>query len=988
VIENSYLRFLSKGSIFSLIPGALEELSPFMEIIFARPGKSIYKAGDLLDSLVIPLQEPLSLVANEKILMLQKGRALSLSSLLRNLPLPYDVESEEFNKLLVLPRQHLMDYFERNKDVLSYLLLMTECESFRRIKHVLSEKGCPQHQLIQLSILVSEPKDFSEELLKKGIVLIESGELKAESDQMASDFTGGEFAGGFHAISRPNPGYTLRGHGKVRLIEAEQLRKVQFDKSILEYFGTDPWIKLQVSPEKRQLSVTPIPSEFLQEWRQDILNLDPQDLRVCSSDWEAIKENLEMILKYYHIDCNKSMLDNRLNRAPRTLCFSLIAEILEHHNLLTKVISWKEDIHHIKFPLLVSYGNRLVTILNQDENTFHCYDGCLGFYKINKNYLISQTPDAAIAITQVLVPQMESEASQAKTRLRTFLLIWGVIKTERKTAIRIGLITLCTYGLGAVSPKLNEILLDEVLKTEDSITLWACLSGLFFAGFFIVVFNFMKNKLITKSSMVLDEILTRYTYAQGQRLSPSSFSRLGTGGIMSRMMEMEKIRSFFSTESLGVVFNIGSAIIYGAMLAGYGASLLIFIISYFLILLVLQYFGRRYLYKINLKEFNLQSMTNSFIGDSISNILPIKAYSAAPSIAQNWESLNAELAESSKKSAMFGIFLDSLIDLIGEVTKIGIIWYCISSLNTPQNTLSFGQVFAIIQLIGQVLGPMGSLVNFLTAFEDMKLSIDKVNEIIFASSSEDDKAQHSVNITGKIKFDRVNFKYLEEGPLILKDISLTIYPGQSVAVVGKSGSGKTTIANLIAKENIPTSGRIYFDDVDSSFINNDEIKSQVGYIQQNNQLFSGSIRSNVAFKDESPDQDRLGVVYELANCDSFIQKFPQKDENYLAEGGMGLSGGQKQRLTMARALYSDPKIMILDEATSALDSESESMIITKLLENKGKVTTIIIAHRLSTIRNADYVYVVDQGQVVQEGTHNDLIIKDGVYKELFQDQAS
>ena len=234
----------------------------------------------------------------------------------------------------------------------------------------------------------------------------------------------------------------------------------------------------------------------------------------------------------------------------------------------------------------------------------------------------------------------------------------------------------------------------------------------------------------------------------------------------------------------------------------------------------------------------------------------------------------------------------------------------------------------------------------------------------------------------------MNFRYNDDSPWIIKDANLTIYPGQIVAFVGKSGSGKTTLANLIAGDLEPSGGKIYFDHYDKNFIDLNYLKSQIGYVQQNNELFSGTLQSNIAVKDDSPDPKLLHFAKKHSNTEGFIAQFPQGEETFLAEGGMGLSGGQKQRLSIARVLYTNPKILLMDEATSALDSESESEIVKSVREIAKNRTTILIAHRLSTIREADMIFVVDNGALVQQGTHNQLIKVEGVYKELFQDQAS
>lgn|GEM_PF-2819251 len=987
MIENSSIKFLAKNSIFSLIPDALEELAPFMEVELSTPGKILFKKGDKLESLIIPIQEPLSLLGEDKVHLLLRGRALALTSLLCNSALPYDVKSEEFNKLVVLPRKYLMSYFERNSSILKYLMLMTESEPFRRIKHILVEKGVGQDDILKLSQLISEAIEFNPQLISESVLLVESGNLSIDSQAFTGELRGGEFIGGFHAHNRPNPGYKINGQGRVRKIDLDRGRQEGLDRAILDYLGTDPWVQSVHIKKNRAEGITAIPSNVQSEWDTSKLGIDPHRFKIAGSDWDSIKETIVYLLEAEFIEANRSLIENRLERTDGTICLSLLGEILEYHGILTKALHWKKDFNFIKYPLLIPFGNRILLVMQLEGGQACCFDSCLGFYKVDLKYLLDNCPDVVLTYQYLKAPQRQKDDQQASLRKKTFEFVWNVIKTEKKTAFRIAILTICTYLLGAFTPKLNELLLDEVLKTEDLNTLTLCLSGLAMIGFFTIIFEFLKNKLITKSSLTLDDAFTRFTYFSAQKLSPQQFSKLGSGGVMNRLMEMEKIREFFSSETLNILFSLGAAVVFGSMLSMYSGALVLFVLGYFLIIFCILYFGRKYLSRLNLKSFEVMSKTNSFIGDSVSNILAIKAFSASESVAKEWETLNYTLIQNNKQVAMINSALDQLVELLGSVLNISIVWFCISSLSS-KGGLSFGQVFAIIQLVNQTVSPMGKLVDFFSKIEDMKLSIDKVNDILLVDETEKTKAKHSINLTGKIRFDRVSFKYAEGAPLVLKDVSLTIYPGQTVAIVGRSGSGKTTIANLIAKEVAPSAGRIYYDDVDSLFIDPDEVKSQVGYIQQNNQLFSGSIKSNVAFKDEAPDQKRLDLAYALSNSDTFLHSFPQVDDTFLAEGGLGLSGGQKQRLTMARTIYSAPRLMILDEATSALDSESEGVIIQKMLENKGAITTIIIAHRLSTIRSADYVYVVDGGEIVQDGTHNDLILKDGVYKDLFQDQAS
>ena len=314
-------------------------------------------------------------------------------------------------------------------------------------------------------------------------------------------------------------------------------------------------------------------------------------------------------------------------------------------------------------------------------------------------------------------------------------------------------------------------------------------------------------------------------------------------------------------------------------------------------------------------------------------------------------------------------------------------WLGVYTLLDGKADFSPGEIFAMSQYLQKVLNPLNSMVGFFTQYEDVKISIGKISDLIPITPQTETNFRQAIRLNGKIKLNNVFFRYSEDGANILRNINLTLYPNQKVAIVGPSGSGKTTLANIIAGIEKPSSGQILFDDVEADSLSESSLKSQIGYIRQQNDLLSGSLEANIAFTDSSPQSEYLDRAAYLSGSMLFIDEFPQRFKTELAEGGTGLSGGQKQRIAIARSIYNDPKILIFDEATSALDSESESFLLGKLDELCKNKTTVIIAHRLSTIRRADTIVCVDNGEIVQVGSHQELIGVQGLYRDLFLEQA-
>jgi len=305
-----------------------------------------------------------------------------------------------------------------------------------------------------------------------------------------------------------------------------------------------------------------------------------------------------------------------------------------------------------------------------------------------------------------------------------------------------------------------------------------------------------------------------------------------------------------------------------------------------------------------------------------------------------------------------------------------------------QGQLSVGQLIAFQMFAGQFSAPIMRLVGLWNDLQQAILSVDRLGDILNTPTEQTTNKPISLNSPkGDIKFDNVSFKYTPNSNLVLKNLSFEIKSGKSVGIVGRSGSGKSTITKLIERLYLQNEGAIYIDGIDIRHLNPYILRTHIGVVLQDSYLFSGSIKENIAYANPSASMDDILAVAHVAGAHEFIANLAKGYDTLVGERGSALSGGQRQRIAIARALLNRPKILIFDEATSALDYESESIITKNLSKIKQRKTFIIIAHRLSTVKNCDEIIVLDRGEIIERGDHETLMQKGGYYKFLYDAQG-
>jgi subfamily B ATP-binding cassette protein HlyB/CyaB len=387
------------------------------------------------------------------------------------------------------------------------------------------------------------------------------------------------------------------------------------------------------------------------------------------------------------------------------------------------------------------------------------------------------------------------------------------------------------------------------------------------------------------------------------------------------------------------------------------------------------------------EKFNRGAENQAFLVEAISGIQTVKAMAVEPPLVRKWEEQLAGYVRSSFRATSLMMMAGQSAACVQKVTTVAVLW--VGAYRVIEGDLSIGQLIAFNMLSAQVTGPLLRLVNLWQEFQQVGISVQRLGDVLntLPEPSYNPNRTTLPHMTGHVRFDEVTFRYRPDGPEILRKVSFAVAPGQVIGIVGRSGSGKSTIAKLLQRLYVPERGRILVDGVDLAQVDPAWLRRQVGVVLQENFLFNGSVRSNIALTDPGLGMEQVIQAAKLAGAHEFIMELGDGYDSVIGEHGCTLSGGQRQRIAIARALVANPRILIFDEATSALDYESEAVIQQNMAQISQGRTVFLIAHRLSIVRPAHRIYVVEKGEIVEQGSHDELLHIEGFYARLHAHQV-
>ena len=538
-----------------------------------------------------------------------------------------------------------------------------------------------------------------------------------------------------------------------------------------------------------------------------------------------------------------------------------------------------------------------------------------------------------------------------------------------------------------LTPLFFQVIIDKVLVHKAVTTLHVVAVGMLALVVFEVILGGLRTYLFSHTTSRIDVVLGAEMFRHLVRLPLAYFEARRVGETVARVRELETIRQFLTGSTVTVVIDLFFTVVFIAVLFFYSAWLTLVVLAVipfyvFLSVSVTPVFRAR----LN-EKFNRGAENQSFLVETINGIETVKAMAVEPAMQRRWEEQLAGYVRASFRTGTLSNVAGQMAAFLNKLVTVAILW--LGAHLVMAGELSIGQLIAFNMLAGRVSGPLLRIVQLWQEFQQAGISLDRLGDVLNTPPEPSYNPNRTTlpALAGHIVFDNVTFRYRPDGPEILKRLALDIPAGSTVGVVGRSGSGKSTVAKLVQRLYVPEAGRVLVDGVDLAQIEPAWLRSRIGVVLQENFLFNRTVRDNIALADPGTELARVIEAAKLAGAHEFILEMQQGYDTLVGEHGCTLSGGQRQRIAIARALITDPRLLIFDEATSALDYESESIIQENLASICRGRTVIIIAHRLSTVRSADRIYVLDKGQVIEQGAHHELLGLKGYYWQLHQHQG-
>lgn len=568
-----------------------------------------------------------------------------------------------------------------------------------------------------------------------------------------------------------------------------------------------------------------------------------------------------------------------------------------------------------------------------------------------------------------------------------FNFLWPYLRQHKKLIFQLGLGLLVGSVIQLAFPFLMQALVDKGVQLNDLNFVYLILAAQGMLFFSQVAVEFIRGWILLHIGTRININLVSDFLIKLMRLPMSFFDTKMTGDLLQRIYDNERVERFLTSSSLITLFSVVNLIVFGFVLLFYNPLIFfVFIIGAILYFSWVGFFLQRRR-QLDNRRFEQMAENQNALIQMVNGMQEIKLHNAQRQKRWAWERIQAKLFRVNVQYLATDQFQRAGAAFINEGKNILI--SVLAAKAVIDGEMSLGMMLAVQYIIGHMNSPLESLVQFILHAQEAKISLERMSEI-HARRDEESDEESQVNVlppNGDLSFQQVSFRYGgPHDPWVLKNVSLIFPEGKVTAIVGPSGSGKTTLLKLMLNFYIPTDGFVRIGDVSLSNLNPKLWRNYCGVVMQDGYIFSDTIARNIALGEDNIDRRKLLYAAKVANIQTFIESLPSGYNTKIGSEGAGLSQGQRQRLLIARAIYKDPQYIFFDEATNALDAHNEKTIMYNLDQAFKNKTVIIVAHRLSTVRNADNIIVIDKGEILEQGSHDELTAKKGAYYHLVKEQ--
>jgi ATP-binding cassette, subfamily B, bacterial HlyB/CyaB len=533
------------------------------------------------------------------------------------------------------------------------------------------------------------------------------------------------------------------------------------------------------------------------------------------------------------------------------------------------------------------------------------------------------------------------------------------------------------------TPLIFQVIVDKVLAHHGYETLYVMIGGLAVIGLFDVALQYLRSYALSHTTNRIDVELGQRLFAHLLRLPMSYFETRSAGQTVARVRELETIRSFLTGQGLFSAIDLLFTFVFIGVMLAYSWRLTLIVLAGIPIYLLVGFGVRPPLRELINEKFNRGAESQQFLVETVVGVATIKSAAVEPLMRARWEEKLAAYVKTSFAATMLGSGGQLAIQYVSKLTTAGILLFGAKAV--IDGDLSVGALVAFNMIATQAVQPILRLSQIWQDFQQVQISIERLGDILNAAPEPNPRMRLAPPTPrGAIEFRNVTFRYRPGLPDVLRNISLSIQAGETIGVIGPSGSGKSTLTKLFQRLYLPTEGRVLLDGMDLNQVDPAWLRGHIGVVLQENLLFNRTIHENIAFAQPAMPRADVIEIARLAGADEFIDKLPEGYDTVVEERGANLSGGQRQRIAIARALATNPRVLILDEATSALDYESERIVQRNMRRIVKGRTVIIIAHRLAAVRGCNRIIGMAEGRIVETGSHNELVrMPGGLYSYLW-----